>query len=115
MSRLFGGCRLQRVGGDPSDRSNRRPIVAKYYIPSRDGDFRAWLRNFVTVLSALAVALGIPMPDVTDVSLAADQAEGAMDDHVAAQAIAEAKRQAKTAKRAEAESLARALVKRIQA
>ncbi|HSU68110.1 MAG TPA: hypothetical protein VLJ39_14630 [Tepidisphaeraceae bacterium] len=89
--------------------------MRKYYMPSPDGNFRSWLRNFVTVLQTLMVALGIPMVDVTKASDAADALDVAMDEHTAAQAVAESKRQAKTEKRDEAEILVRALVKRIQA
>jgi hypothetical protein len=89
--------------------------MRKYYIPSRDTDFRAWVNNFRAVLGTLLATLGLLPADLTALNDAADESEAALEDHIAAQNVAEAKRVSKDEKRKVTEDLVKALVKRIQA
>ncbi len=86
------------------------------YIPAGDPAFDTWQDNFVTYVSANAMALGLdPLIDIPP--LAAAQTTWATDypANTAAQAAAQSARQAKDAARAAFETVVRPLVRRIQA
>jgi hypothetical protein len=85
------------------------------FIPTRDADFRAWLTNFQTYLAANAVALGITALEATLLGTQAADLGTAIDDHVAAQATAQSKREAKDLKRDTVEKSVRSIARRVQA
>lgn len=85
------------------------------YIPSGDTAFDAWLENFVTTVTANAVALGLKEADLDGVTAARTAWLPAFAAHIAAQASAEGARQAKDQARAAVEGAVRPLVRVLQA
>jgi hypothetical protein len=85
------------------------------YIPSSDGDYSAWLQNFLTYANANLAALGLTAADITPLQAAATAFDTARAANDSAQAQAQAARQARDDQRAETETLTRALVGELQA
>ncbi len=85
------------------------------YIPGPDGDFDAWVANFVTYANANLAALGLVAGDMTPVTTAKTTWDTAFPAHVTASAAAVAARNAKDTARGNLEGAIRPLVKRLQA
>jgi hypothetical protein len=86
------------------------------YIPAGDGQFDAWQTNFVAYAVANAVALGLdPLVDIPPLTAAQGVWATEYPANTAAQAAAEAARQAKVGARGAFEGVVRPLVARLQA
>lgn len=86
------------------------------YIPGADGSFDAWQDNFVTYVSANAVALGLdPAVDIPPLTAAQGDWQTDYPANIAAQQAAQSARQAKDAARGTFEGVIRPLVRRMQA
>ncbi|PYS48770.1 MAG: hypothetical protein DMF68_12120 [Acidobacteria bacterium] len=84
------------------------------YIPNPDGDFNAWLQNFVSYISANTAALGLSAADITPVADAASDWNTKYAANISAQSAAQSARQAKDDSRDDAEKAVRPLVGRLQ-
>ena len=90
--------------------------MAGDYIPRPDGDFDAWQTNFVDYAVANAIALGLdPIVDIPPLTAAQGVWASDYPANTAAQAAAEAARQAKVGARSAFEGVVRPLVARLQA
>lgn len=84
------------------------------YIPSSDGDFNAWLQNFVNYVVTNSVDLGVSAGEVTALRNARTDWVSQYAANGTAQAAATSARQAKDDSRDNAESLLRPLVGGLQ-
>lgn len=84
------------------------------YIPSSDGDFNAWLQNFVSYISSNTSALGLSAADLTPVADAASDWNTKYAANISAQSAAQSARQAKDDSRNTTEKAVRPLVGRLQ-
>src|SRR5882672_9926278 len=84
------------------------------YIPSSDGDFNAWLQNFVDYVAANAATLGVSPAEVTSLQTARTDWNAKYATNGTAQAAAQSARQAKDDSRDGTETTVRPLVGRLQ-
>lgn len=83
------------------------------YIPSNDAELGDWLTNFTTAIAPHIAALGLQAADITPLTDAHAEFEGAVSEHIASQARAKGAVENKNRKRADLESIVRPLVRRI--
>lgn len=84
------------------------------YIPNSDGDFNAWLQNFVSNITANTSALGLTAADIAPVTDTANDWQTKYAANTTAQAAAQSARQAKDDSRSATEGVVRSLVGRLQ-
>jgi len=84
------------------------------YIPNSDGDFNAWLQNFVGNISANAASLGLTAADITPITDAASDWNTKYAANISAQSDAQSARQAKDDSRDTTEKAVRPMVGRLQ-
>ena len=85
------------------------------YVPAPDADFDGWQANWVTFAVANAAALGIdPLVDISAIQAAQTAWDTDYDEHLTAQASAQAARAAKDAERATYVALLRSFSQQIQ-
>jgi hypothetical protein len=87
----------------------------KDFIPVPDAELAEWAQALLDYVTTAPASVGLVAADLTPMADAKTAFDGAYDSHVAAQADARAKRQAKDDARVELVDQARALVRRIQA
>ncbi len=86
--------------------------MGNQYFPSSDQDFRAWLENFVTLLTTNAAMVGLAPADIVAVTTASDEFTMALAALVTERSIYEGMVSAKKTKRVNAETQLRAVVRR---
>jgi len=84
------------------------------YIPPSDGDYLAWLQNFVTYITANSVILGLIPAQVTAITNQFNLFEAAYEANNTAQNAAQATAQAKDDQRAASETVVRSQVAQFQ-
>ena len=84
------------------------------YVPKNDSQYRDWLGNFITILTAHLGDVGLMAPDITPLDGAKLLFDAALGDHQAKKAVAQAATAVKNTERDNTEDLLRPLVRRIQ-
>ena len=89
--------------------------MTQKYIPTTDGDFDAWLRNFCDRIIATPAAYGVLPADLTDLTAVYTDWQADYPAHKTAQTTARAAAEKKDDSRDATESVARRVAKLIQA